>query len=156
MQLQAPGIDLGPARQVVERPETVPDLVRRQFPADKERADPGHGVLGCTSNDRLPVPIEHLVTLALADRVVTKHRHAVPGEQNACALIAFVGLAVVTVAARHEHSGERRLSFGDIEIGRDVVIGPALEHGFLDAIAVPIQSPDDPRIERGTLGHDRP
>ena len=110
-------------------------------------------MLGRSANDRLTLAVKHLVSLTLADRVIAKNGHAVAGEQVAYALIIFVSLAVITVAAWHDHSGKRRFSFRDIKIGGDVVIGPALEDDFLDAVAVPFQSPDDARIERRAFGH---
>ena len=84
----------------------------------------------------LPLRIEQLEPLALADRVVAEHGHAVLGQQDARPADSLVRLAVVAVAARHEHAGKRRLAVGEIEIRRDVVIGPALEDDLLDAVAV--------------------
>ena len=93
----------------------------------------------------LPLRIKHLVPLSLADRVVAQNGHAVLCEQDAGALIAFVCLAVVTMAARQEYAGKRRRSFGNIEIGCHVVIGPALEDDLLDAITIAFELADDVR-----------
>ena len=109
-------------------------------------------MLGRSSHDRLTLAIEHLKSLTLADRVVTENGHAVFREQDAGALIAFVRLAVVAMSAGQEHAGKRRFSFGDVKIRRDMMIGPALEDHFLDAIAVPLQRADDARIEWRSLG----
>ncbi len=60
----------------------------------------------------LPDESEKLESLALADRVVTEHGHAVLRQQNAHSLICFGGLAVVAMAAGNEHAGKGPLPFG--------------------------------------------
>ena len=109
------GIDLGPARQVVESAEAVPDPVAGELPADQKRADARHGVLGRAPDHGLAPRVQHLKSLALADRVIAQHRHAVLGQQDADALIGLVGLAVVAVAARKQHARERPLPVRQVQ-----------------------------------------
>ena len=90
----------------------------------------------------LPVRVEALVPLALADRVIAQDGHPVLRQQDASPLIALVGLAVVAVAARQEDARERGLAFGEVKVRRDVVAGAALEDDFLDAVAVALERAD--------------
>ena len=73
------------------------------------------------ADGRLPFGIEHLHPLALADRIVAEHRHAVPRQQDADPLIGLGRLAVGAVAARDQDAGKRRLAVGKVERRRDVM-----------------------------------
>ena len=97
---QAGGIDLGPARQIVEGTQAVPDPVAGQLSPDQQGTDPRHGVFGRAADHGLAAGIEPLKPLTLADRVVAHHGHAVFRQQDAGALIPLISLTVVAVAAR--------------------------------------------------------
>ena len=65
------GIDLGPAGEVIEGTQAVPDPIAGQLPADQEGTNPGHRMLGRAPDHGLALHIEPLIPLALTDRVVT-------------------------------------------------------------------------------------
>ena len=92
--------------------------------------------------------IEQLQAFALADRVVAEDGEAVLGHEDAGSLIRLGRLAVVAVAARDEDAGEGALAGGDVEIGGDVMIGPALVDHLLDAEAIAFERADDLGVER--------
>ena len=131
------GVDLGAARQVIEAADAVPDPVARGAPADEQRADADHRVLGRAARARrLPLAVEDLPPFALADRVVAEGRDPVPGEQDAGALVGGRGLAVGVMPAGHQDRGERGRPRRQVEQGRDVVVGAALVNDPFESVTV--------------------
>ncbi len=146
------GVDLRPARQVVEAADAVPDAVARRAAADEQGADAEHRVFRGAGDDRLAAAVEDLHALALADGVVAEGRDAVGGQQHARALIGCVRLAVGAVAARQQHAGERPLARRQIQQCRDVMVRPALVDDLFDAVAGALDGADDLRIQRRLVG----
>src|SRR5262249_15768465 len=81
-------------------------------PPEQQGPPPRHGVLGRPPQHRLARRIEKLEPLALADRVIAEYGHPARGEEDTGALIGLRGFAVVAVAARQQHTRERRLAVG--------------------------------------------
>ena len=52
------------------------------------------------------------------------------------------------MAARQQYAWKRSLAVWDVEVGRDVVIGPALINDAFEEVAVVLFAADDPAIER--------
>jgi hypothetical protein len=155
--------------QVVDRPHPVPDAVLRHVGTEQNAADTHQRVFdGAEKPDarmrhRQPVrdgrkrlvivfEVQRLIPFTLSDGVITQSRHAVFRQQDGHPLISAGRFAVVAVTARNEHCGERSFTRRQIEIGRDMMLGPAFEQDFLDAIAVPLQFADDLRVERRPFG----
>lgn len=92
--------------------------------------------------------IQHLITFALPDRIVTHRRHAVAREQDAGALVTARSLAVMAMPDRHDHRGPRRRRLREVEIRRDMKPRPAFEDDLFDAIALALQRADQLWIQR--------
>src|SRR5262249_26977352 len=84
-------IDLWPAGEIVEGANAIPDAITGGPAADEQGADTDHRVLVRAGDDRLPLVVEDLHALALADRVVGHGGDAVGREQHGLALV--IGLA---------------------------------------------------------------
>ena len=147
---QALRIDLGAAREIVEAPDAVADEVPCRAAADEERAGSDQVMLGrAPLDDRLPARVEGLDPLPLADRVEAEGGEAVFCEEYADALVRFGRLAVLAVAARHEHARERRWAVGQVKQGRDVVPRPALVDDLFDRVPVAPVPADGAGVQRG-------
>jgi hypothetical protein len=97
----APGVDLGPAGQVIDGTDGVPDAVMRRAQPDEARADVHQSMLGGAPRGRFAPGVERLDALALADRVVAEDGEATAGQQDAEALVIVGGLSDAVVAAGH-------------------------------------------------------
>ena len=145
-------VDLRSGDQVVERPDAVPNPVIRGARAGQARPDVGQRMLAGPPGDRLAAFIEQLVSLALADGIVNQRDEAMPGQQDADALIRFRRLAVCRMPARHQHAGERPLARRHVEIPGHVVAGTALVEDPLDPVTLGLDRAEGLPVKRPALG----
>ena len=151
----APGIDFGPRKQIIERADAVPNGVLRDVGPGEQALRSNDGVLDGRGLELgiVPIFVIHLHALTLAEGVPCESDEAAPCQSGEAALPCLVRLGAVLVSQWKQDRRIRGLAAGrQIKIRRDVESGAALEDDLLDAEIAAVECADYARIQRRALG----
>ncbi len=149
------GLHLGPRLEVVHRADPVPDHVTRQARAREDREVAEDGMLPADEVVAAPAArrVPELASLPLAHGVPAEDHVPAADEAHGDLLVGGIGLSQWRVAARHEDGRLRsRRRVGQVQEGRHVKPGKALEDDLLDPVPVTRDRSRDAGIERRALG----
>src|SRR6476661_3265242 len=138
-------IDFLARKQIVERANSIPGPPCAKKFADEKLLITGPQMLAnAVAMAGFEILIQVLQAFALTNRIENEHDIAQAGEALGETLIAIDGFARCRVAATADYARQGQLAVrGNIQVGRDWKIRPALEDDFFDLVRVTFDDAGD-------------